>query len=130
MEESTLFFEMQLRNAAVYQKTKYTQFLKLHFLQTKRNIKKYNGVSKKIKYTQVQDYISFKLIEEKSYSVMNCKIEQQNRTAIKDIQYPNIKKYIQYDLKSINIILNYFDIQTSNRKLLNKIYWRNFIQNF
>ena len=42
------FFEMQLRNAAVYQKIKYTQFLKLHFLQTKRNIKKYNGVSKDI----------------------------------------------------------------------------------
>ena len=87
-------------------------------------------VYQKIKYTQFQGYISFKLIEEKSYSVMNCKIEQQNRTAIKDIQYPNIKKYIQYDLKSINIILNYFDIQISNRKLLNKIYWRNFIQNF
>ena len=49
-------------------------------------------VYQKIKYTQFQDYISFKLIEEKSYSVMNCKIEQQNRTAIKDIQYPNIKK--------------------------------------
>ena len=65
MEESTLFFEMQLRNVVEYQKIKYTQF---------------------------QDYISFKLIEEKSYSVMNCKIEQQNRTAIKDIQYPNIKK--------------------------------------
>ena len=40
------------------------------------------------------------------------------------------QKYIQYDLKSINFNLNYFDIQISDRKLLNKIYWRNFIQKF
>ena len=26
--------------------------------------------------------------------------------------------------------MNYFDIQISDRKLLNKIYWRNFIQKF
>ena len=41
------------------------------------------------------------------------------------------QKYIQYDLKSINFNLNYFDIQISDRKLLNKIYSdANFIQNF
>ena len=33
------------------------------------------------------------------------------------------QKYIQYDLKNINFILNYFDIQISDRKLLNKIYF-------
>ena len=93
---------MQLRNAAVYQKIKYTQFLKLHFLQTKRNIKKYNGVSKDKVYPISRLYF-FKLIEEKSYSVMNCKIEQQNRTTIEDIQYPNIKRYMQYDIKRINL---------------------------
>ena len=94
MEESTLFFEMQLRNVVVYQKTKYTQILKLYFFQTHRR---------------------------KSYSVMSC-----NR----GYTISKYQKYIQYDLKSINFNLNYFDIQISDRKLLNKIYWRNFIQNF
>ena len=56
MEESTLFFEMQLRNVVVYQKIKYTQILKLYFFQTYRNIKKYNSESEDIPYPNIFRY--------------------------------------------------------------------------
>ena len=117
MEESTLFFEMQPRDVVRYQKIKYTQF---------------------------QNYISFKLIEENHILFCSKWLIILNKR-IYNIQ---ISKIVQYDLKNIICIskqlrkINYGskfgqnwtknqpDIQTSNRKLLNKIYWRNFIQNF
>ena len=52
---------------------------------------------------------------------MNCKI---------GYTISKYQKYIQYDLKNINFILNYFDIQISNRKLLNKIYSEKFYSKF
>ena len=57
---------------------------------------------------------------------------QQNglKSRIKGYTISKYQKYIQYDLKNINFILNYFDIQISDRKLLNKIYLEKFYSKF